>query len=138
MGSGFESVQRHHFFKLPIVKNIDFNLSQKPQTLSKIISRPFTLFKGRILYFINRIPNDLKSHHTPHLIAFSLRMRSAKVAEARASEKPLPHNTYLDKSADRINSPRFASTKPASTVTDSPARSGAVKDSSSKTRSITV
>ena len=52
--------------------------------MSETISRPFTFVKDGIFYFSRRIPNDLKSHYTSPRIAFSLRTRSAKVAEARA------------------------------------------------------
>jgi len=52
--------------------------------MSETISRPFTFVKEGIFYFSRRIPSELKCHYTSPRIAFSLRTRSAKIAEARA------------------------------------------------------
>jgi integrase len=52
--------------------------------MSETISRPFTFVKDGIFYFSRRIPNELKCHYKSSRIAFSLRTRSAKIAEARA------------------------------------------------------
>src|SRR6056297_783734 len=52
--------------------------------MSETISRPFTFVKEGIFYFSRRVPNELKSHYTSPRIAFSLRTRSPKIAEARA------------------------------------------------------
>ncbi|MFO8154085.1 DUF6538 domain-containing protein [Thioalkalivibrio sp.] len=52
--------------------------------MSETISRPFTFVKDGIFYFSRRVPNELKSHYTSPRIAFSLRTRSARIAEARA------------------------------------------------------
>ncbi|WP_407497037.1 DUF6538 domain-containing protein, partial [Pseudooceanicola sp. MF1-13] len=48
------------------------------------ISCPFTFVKGGIFYFTRRIPKELRDHYTSPRIAYSLRTRSARVAEARA------------------------------------------------------
>ncbi|WP_368502145.1 DUF6538 domain-containing protein [Salipiger sp. 1_MG-2023] len=48
------------------------------------ISPSFTFVKSGIFYFSRRIPTELKSHYTSPRIVFSLRTRSARIAEARA------------------------------------------------------
>lgn len=52
--------------------------------MSETISRPFTFVKDGVFYFSRRIPRELKRHYTSPRIAYSLRTRSPKVAEARA------------------------------------------------------
>ncbi len=52
--------------------------------MSETISPSFTFIKDAVFYFSRRIPNELKSHYLSPRIAYSLRTRSAKVAEARA------------------------------------------------------
>ena len=52
--------------------------------MSETISRPFTFVKDGIFYFSRRIPKELRCHYTSSRIAFSLRTRSAKIAETRA------------------------------------------------------
>lgn len=52
--------------------------------MSETICPPFTFVKGGVYYFSRRIPKELKSHYLSPRIAYSLRTRSAKVAEARA------------------------------------------------------
>ncbi|WP_330165869.1 DUF6538 domain-containing protein [Seohaeicola saemankumensis] len=52
--------------------------------MSETISPTFTFVKDGVLYFSRRIPSELKRHYTSPRIAYSLRTRSPKVAEARA------------------------------------------------------
>ena len=52
--------------------------------MSETISRPFTFVKDGVFYFSRRIPNELKCHYRSPWIAFSLRTKSARIAEARA------------------------------------------------------
>ncbi|WP_338049623.1 DUF6538 domain-containing protein [Roseovarius indicus] len=52
--------------------------------MSETISRPFTFVKDGIFYFSRRISKELRCHYTSSRIAFSLRTRSAKIAETRA------------------------------------------------------
>ena len=52
--------------------------------MSETISRPFTFVKDGVFYFSRRIPNELKCHYRSPRIAFSLRTKSARIAEARA------------------------------------------------------
>ena len=52
--------------------------------MSETISRPFTFVKDGVFYFSRRIPNELKCHYRSPRIAFSLRTKSPKIAEARA------------------------------------------------------
>ncbi|WP_296762587.1 DUF6538 domain-containing protein [Sediminimonas sp.] len=52
--------------------------------MSETISRPLTFVKDGIFCFSHRIPNEMETHYTSLRIAFSLRTRSAKIAEARA------------------------------------------------------
>lgn len=52
--------------------------------MSETISPSFTFGKSGIYYFSRRIPSELVSHYTSPRIAFSLRTRSARIAEARA------------------------------------------------------
>lgn len=47
-------------------------------------SPTFTFVKDGVFYFSRRIPKELKCHYTSPRIAYSLRTRSPKVAEARA------------------------------------------------------
>jgi integrase len=52
--------------------------------MSETISPTFTFLKDGVFYFSRRIPKELKPHYTSPRIAYSLRTRSAKIAEARA------------------------------------------------------
>lgn len=52
--------------------------------MSKTISPTFTFVKDGVFYFSRRIPKELLSYYTSPRIAYSLRTRSANVAEARA------------------------------------------------------
>lgn len=52
--------------------------------MSETISRQFTFVKDGIFYFSRRIPKDLRSHYRSSRIAYSLRTRSARIAESRA------------------------------------------------------
>jgi integrase len=52
--------------------------------MSETISPSYTFVKDGVYYFSRRIPKELKSHYLSPRIAYSLRTRSAKVAEARA------------------------------------------------------
>lgn len=52
--------------------------------MSGTISPTFTFVKDGVFYFGRRIANELKRHYTSPRIAYSLRTRSAKIAEARA------------------------------------------------------
>ena len=52
--------------------------------MSETISPTFTFVKDGVLYFSRRISCELKRHYTSPRIAYSLRTRSPKVAEARA------------------------------------------------------
>lgn len=52
--------------------------------MSETISPTFTFVKDGIFHFSRRIPTELKRHYTSPRIAYSLRTRSAKVAEAMA------------------------------------------------------
>ncbi|ABF62522.1 site-specific recombinase; phage integrase family (plasmid) [Ruegeria sp. TM1040] len=52
--------------------------------MSETISPAFTFVKDGVFYFSRRIPKDLKKHYTSPRIAYSLRTRSARIAEARA------------------------------------------------------
>lgn len=52
--------------------------------MSETISPSFTFTKDGVYYFSRRIPFDLICHYTSPRIAFSLRTRSTRVAEARA------------------------------------------------------
>ncbi len=52
--------------------------------MSETISPTFTFVKDGVFYFSRRIPSELKRHYTSPRIAYSLRTRSPKVAEARA------------------------------------------------------
>ena len=52
--------------------------------MSETISPTFTFVKDGIYYFSRRIPSELRRHCTSPRIAYSLRTRSAKIAEARA------------------------------------------------------
>ncbi len=52
--------------------------------MPKTISRPFTFVKEGVFYFSRRIPKELGDHYTSSRIAFSLRTKSAKIAETRA------------------------------------------------------
>ena len=52
--------------------------------MSETISPAFTFVKSGIYYFSRRIPSELVSQYTSPRIAFSLRTRSARIAEARA------------------------------------------------------
>lgn len=47
-------------------------------------SRPFTLAIDSMFHFGRHIPSELKCHYTSPRIAFSLRTRSPRIAEARA------------------------------------------------------
>ena len=52
--------------------------------MSETISPTFTFVKDGVFYFSRRIPSELRRHYTSPRIAYSLRTRSPKVAEARA------------------------------------------------------
>ncbi len=52
--------------------------------MSETISPTFTFVKDGVYYFSRRIPIELGGHYTSPRIAYSLRTRSAKVADARA------------------------------------------------------
>lgn len=52
--------------------------------MPETISCPFTFVKDGVFYFSRRIPTSLKQHYSSPRIAYSLRTRSAKVAESRA------------------------------------------------------
>ncbi len=52
--------------------------------MSKTISRPYTFVKDGVFYFSRRIPADLRSNYSSNRIAYSLRTKSATIAEARA------------------------------------------------------
>lgn len=52
--------------------------------MSETISPTFTFLKDGVFYFSRRIPKELKSHYTSPRIAYSLRTRSAKIAESRS------------------------------------------------------
>ncbi|SLN71138.1 site-specific tyrosine recombinase XerC [Roseovarius gaetbuli] len=52
--------------------------------MSETISPTFTFVKDGVFYFSRRIPKELQPHYTSPRIAYSLRTRSAKIAEARA------------------------------------------------------
>ena len=52
--------------------------------MSETSSPSFTFTKDDVYYFIRRIPFDLICHYTSPRIAFSLRTKSGRVAEARA------------------------------------------------------
>ncbi|WP_133489370.1 DUF6538 domain-containing protein [Aliiroseovarius marinus] len=52
--------------------------------MSETISRPFTFVKDGVFYFSRRIPKELRDHYTSPRIAYSLRTKSPKIAEARA------------------------------------------------------
>ncbi len=52
--------------------------------MSETISPTFTFVKDGVFYFSRRIPKELLRHYSSPRIAFSLRTRSARVAEARA------------------------------------------------------
>ncbi|MCG7625699.1 DUF6538 domain-containing protein [Epibacterium sp. Ofav1-8] len=52
--------------------------------MSETISPTFTFVKDGVFYFSRRIPKELPRHYSSPRIAFYLRTRSARVAEARA------------------------------------------------------
>ena len=52
--------------------------------MSETISPTFTFVKDGVFYFSRRIPKELLRHYSSARIAYSLRTRSGKVAEARA------------------------------------------------------
>ncbi|KIC18504.1 DUF6538 domain-containing protein [Leisingera sp. ANG-DT] len=52
--------------------------------MSETISPAFTFVKDGVFYFSRRIPKDLRKHYCSPRIAYSLRTRAARVAEARA------------------------------------------------------
>ena len=52
--------------------------------MSETISPTFTFVKDGVFYFSRRIPKELLRHYSSPRIAFSLRTRSARVAETRA------------------------------------------------------
>lgn len=52
--------------------------------MPETISPTFTFVKDGIFYFSRRIPSELSSYYTSPRIAFSLRTRSARIAQARA------------------------------------------------------
>ncbi|WP_010141159.1 DUF6538 domain-containing protein [Oceanicola sp. S124] len=52
--------------------------------MSETISPAFTFVKDGVFYFTRRIPKELRDHYTATRIAYSLRTRSPRIAEARA------------------------------------------------------
>ena len=52
--------------------------------MSETISPTFTFVKDGVFYFSRRIPRELLRHYSSPRIAYSLRTRSGKIAEARA------------------------------------------------------
>ncbi|WP_254683735.1 DUF6538 domain-containing protein [Ruegeria sp. AD91A] len=52
--------------------------------MSETVSRPFTFVKDGVFYFSRRILKELRNHYTSPRIAYSLRTKSPKIAEARA------------------------------------------------------
>ena len=58
--------------------------------MSETISRSFTFVKDGVYYFSRRIPKELKCHYKSSRIAFSLRTKSARIAEARAKKGSRP------------------------------------------------
>jgi integrase len=52
--------------------------------MSKTISRLYTFVKDGVFYFSRRIPADLRSNYSSNRISYSLRTKSATIAEARA------------------------------------------------------
>ena len=52
--------------------------------MSETISPTFTFVKDGVFYFSRRIPHELKRYYTSPRIAYSLRTRSPRIAEARA------------------------------------------------------
>ena len=52
--------------------------------MSETISPTFTFVKDGVYYFSRRIPKELLRHYSSPRIAYSLRTRSAKIADARA------------------------------------------------------
>lgn len=52
--------------------------------MSETISPLITFVKDAVFYFGRRTPKDLKKHYSSPRIAYSLRTRAARVAEARA------------------------------------------------------
>lgn len=71
--------------------------------MSETISPSFTFAKAGVFYFSRRIPSELICHYTSPRIAFSLRTRSARVAEARARKAAdqLEEHWYHLRSKDR-------------------------------------
>ena len=70
--------------------------------MSETISRPFTFTKDGVFYFSRRIPKELKHHYSSPRIAYSLRTKSPRVAEARARKaaEQLDEYWYLLRSRD--------------------------------------
>ena len=54
--------------------------------MSKTNSPTFTFVQEGTFYFGRRIPSELCKHYTSSRIAYSLRTRSARIAEARAGK----------------------------------------------------
>jgi hypothetical protein len=52
--------------------------------MSETISPTFTFIRDCVFYLSRRIPKKLNSHNTSPRIAYSLRTRSARIADARA------------------------------------------------------
>lgn len=52
--------------------------------MSETISHPYTFVKEGVFYFSRRIPKELRGHYTSPRIAYSLRTKSSRIAEARA------------------------------------------------------
>ena len=70
--------------------------------MSETISCPFTYVKDGIFYFSRRIPRALRHHYSSPRIAYSLRTRSPRIAEARArrAAEQLDEYWYLLRSRD--------------------------------------
>lgn len=54
--------------------------------MSETISPTFTFVKDGVFYFSRRIPKELGGHYTSTRIAYSLRTKSQRIAEARARQ----------------------------------------------------
>ena len=76
--------------------------------MSETSSPSFTFTKDDAYYFSRRIPFDLICHYTSPRIAFSLRTKSARVAEARARRrcttiKTVIHHRFKEAHRTRFN-----------------------------------
>lgn len=62
--------------------------------MSETISPTFTFVKDGVFYFSRRIPNELKRHYSSPRIAYSLRTKSPRIAEARARKAAAQLDEY--------------------------------------------